>query len=252
MENYIMVSLIIARGGSKRLPKKNIKMLVGKPMLAWTIEASINAKHVDRTFVSTEDAEIKKVALQYGAEVVDRPEEYAREAPGKEDYERNGIIMSFKEALYQMDYEPEYLLQLYPTSPTRTAKHIDEAYELMLARNCTSIMSVYQKGVFSRNCTDYGYHILNEQGRAEHVPNCTPQELYARSLRIDLQQPRYTECPYVYISKYANPFDHRNINFTLYVIERAKGMTGEIVDVNLPLDFVIAEYLLEERMKGEG
>lgn len=249
MEQYKMVSLIVARGGSERIPRKNVKMLVGKPMIAWTIEASLGAKHVDRTFVSTEDAEIKEISLQYGAEVIDRPEQYARETPGKTDYEDNGIIMSFKEALYQMNYKPDFLLNLYPTSPTRTAKHIDEAYELMLARNCTSIMSVFQLGAFSNNCYDCGYHVLNEKGRAEAILDCNPREAYARSLGIDLKQPRYTECPYVYITRYAHPFDHKNINFTLYVIDRAKGMTGDMVDVNIDIDFAMAEYILEERIK---
>ena len=99
VHKYKLVSLIQARGGSKRIPRKNIKMMAGKPMLVWTIEASLKSKHVDRTFVSTEDPEIKRIALDCGAEVIDRPAQYAKEAKGKVDYEANGIIMSFKDKL---------------------------------------------------------------------------------------------------------------------------------------------------------
>lgn len=254
MENYKMVSLIPARGGSKRVPRKNIKMMAGKPMLAWTIEASLKSRYISRTFVSTEDKEIKEVALQYGAEVIDRPEKYATDTVERRSYEAEGYIWNFKEALWDMRCQPDYLAFLYPTSPLRTSKMIDEAFELMIKRNCTSIMSVYELGTFANNCADYGYYILNGKNKAECVPDCTPKEFYARSLRAGTQEPRYAECPYVYITRYADPYNHRgtNIDFTLYVIDRAKGLTGDIVDVDLPLDFAMAEYLLEERMKKEG
>lgn len=66
-----------ARGGSKGIPRKNIRLLFGKPLLAWTIEAARAAKLLDRYIVSTEDEEIARVAREYGAEVVDRPKELA-------------------------------------------------------------------------------------------------------------------------------------------------------------------------------
>ena len=63
------VAVIPARGGSKRIPRKNIKIFCGKPIIAWSIQAAIRSKCFDRVIVSTEDAEIAEVALHYGAEV---------------------------------------------------------------------------------------------------------------------------------------------------------------------------------------
>ena len=69
----VCVAIIPARGGSKGLPRKNIKKLLGKPLIAYTIEAAKKAKNLGRIFVSTEDKEIAKIAKKYGAEVIDRP-----------------------------------------------------------------------------------------------------------------------------------------------------------------------------------
>ena len=63
-KKYEMVGWIAARGGSKRLPRKNVKMLLGKPMIAYGIEALVGSKYVSRTFVSTEDKEIKEISLK--------------------------------------------------------------------------------------------------------------------------------------------------------------------------------------------
>lgn len=74
------LAIITARGGSKGLPRKNIKPLCGKPLIAWTIEHAHNSAHIDRTIISTDDKEIAETARQYGAEVPFlRPEELARD-----------------------------------------------------------------------------------------------------------------------------------------------------------------------------
>ena len=72
-----VITVIPARGGSKGVPRKNVKLLNGKPLIAYTIEASLNSGVVDRVFISTDDAEIAEVAKKFGAEVIDRPAELA-------------------------------------------------------------------------------------------------------------------------------------------------------------------------------
>lgn len=127
MEKLEVVSLIPVRGGSVRLPRKNIKMLAGKPMMNWTIEASLKSRCIDRTFVSTEDEEIKEIALKAGAEVVDRPREFA----GEEGMGQLGsAIHHWWRCLWDEGYQPDIYIHLYATSPLRTARHVDEAYEL--------------------------------------------------------------------------------------------------------------------------
>jgi CMP-N,N'-diacetyllegionaminic acid synthase len=74
-----IAALIPARGGSKGIPRKNIKQFCGKPLIAYTIEEGKRSKYVDRIFVSTEDEEIAKVSKAYNAEVIKRPVEYAQD-----------------------------------------------------------------------------------------------------------------------------------------------------------------------------
>ena len=74
-----IVAIIPARGGSKRIFKKNIKLLSGKPLIAYTIEASLNSKYIRKTIVSTDDKEIAAVAEKYGAEIIMRPKEISKD-----------------------------------------------------------------------------------------------------------------------------------------------------------------------------
>ena len=74
-----ILGIIPARGGSKGIKRKNLKEILGKPLVAYSIEAGLNSKLNTRTVVSTEDSEIKEVSLKYGAEVIDRPMELAQD-----------------------------------------------------------------------------------------------------------------------------------------------------------------------------
>ena len=245
MENYKMVSLIPARGGSRRIPRKNIKMMAGKPMLAWSIEASLKSKYISRTFVSTEDPEVKKIALQYGAEVVDRPKEYASDTVERRDYEGEGLIWNFKEALWNMKCQPDYLAFLYPTSPLRTAKQIDEAFELMIERKCTRVMTAYQM-----TPTVYDYYTVDKKGKAIFNLDYTEKQLYLRAKGVDFQEPRYKGTADTIIAKYRDFNAATDINygdFTLYIMD-----VDDVVDVNTEINFQYAEILLKERIKREG
>ena len=112
-----ILALIPARGGSKGIPRKNIKELCGKPLIAWSIEVALNADFVDQVVVSTDDEEIAEIALDYGAEVPFlRPSEFAKdETPG---------IAPILHAL-ELFPEVEQILLLQPTSPLRTTADID-------------------------------------------------------------------------------------------------------------------------------
>lgn len=110
------LGLIPARGGSKRLPRKNILPLGGKPLIAWTIELALQCKALDQVVVSTEDAEIAAVARQYGAEVLDRPAELARDT--------TEMIEVMNHALFV--YPADVLVLLQPTSPYRTEDDITD------------------------------------------------------------------------------------------------------------------------------
>ena len=127
------LGIIPARGGSKGLPRKNIKLLNGKPMIAYTIEAARKSK-LDHFIVSTEDKEIADISRQYGAEVIDRPPELA------EDRTPTGNVMFH--VLETIKYKPKWTVLLQPTSPLRNENHINEALQRFDDGRFDSLLSV--------------------------------------------------------------------------------------------------------------
>jgi CMP-N-acetylneuraminic acid synthetase len=118
------LAIIPARGGSKSIPHKNIRLLAGFPLLAYSIAAGRAAEQVTRVIVSTDDAEIANVAREYGAEVPFlRPAEHAGDGtPDLPVFQHALEWLATKE-----DYHPEIVVQLRPTSPFRRVWHIDQA-----------------------------------------------------------------------------------------------------------------------------
>ena len=109
------LGVIPARGGSKGIPRKNIKMIAGKPLMAWTIEAARRSKLLDHFVVSTEDPEIARIARRYGAEVIDRPKKLATNTAT--------TLSVLQHVLTKIDAEAVVILQ--PTSPVRARDLID-------------------------------------------------------------------------------------------------------------------------------
>lgn len=133
------LAVIPARGGSKGVPRKNIKLLAGKSLIAWTIEAAKSSKYITTTIVSTDDEEISTVAIEYGAEVpFIRPAYLAEDdTPG---------VAPILHALEQCP-EYDYIVVLQPTSPLRTAEDIDGVIEKMLENDgdfCVSVAEASQ------------------------------------------------------------------------------------------------------------
>jgi CMP-N,N'-diacetyllegionaminic acid synthase len=122
--------LIPARGGSKSVPRKNIIPLMGKPMIAWAIEHALASKYVTRVVVTTDDEEIAAVAKSYGAEVpFMRPAELAQDLSVDIEFHRHAI-----EWLKQHEnYEPDMVINLRPTPPSRQPAVIDKAIETFAA-----------------------------------------------------------------------------------------------------------------------
>jgi CMP-N-acetylneuraminic acid synthetase len=118
------VCIIPARGGSKRIPRKNILPLNGRPLISYSIRAAIDSGVFTDVIVSTEDGEIKAIALKEGARVDDRPEHMAGDTVTK--------VQVVKEFLERKNAEKKYevVAALLPTCPFRTARHVKEAMEL--------------------------------------------------------------------------------------------------------------------------
>ena len=134
------VGVIPARGGSKGIPRKNLIPLLGKPLIAWSIDHALQAKRINRVIVSTDDEEIAEVALKFGAEVpFIRPIEYASDTSLDIDVFRH-LLEWLK---LNENYTPENLVHLRPTGPARCINDVDKAIEMFITNNeCDSLRSV--------------------------------------------------------------------------------------------------------------
>ncbi len=124
-----ILAVIPARGGSKGIPRKNIKDFAGYPLIAYSIQAALNSRHVTRTIVSTDDIEIAKIASSYGAEIPFlRPAEFAQDSTLDFPVFENLL----KTLMETENYKPDLVIQLRPTSPIRPINLVDEAVEVIL------------------------------------------------------------------------------------------------------------------------
>ena len=128
------VAVIPARGGSKGLPGKNIKILNGKPLIAWSIESALASSQIDRVIVSTDSEEIKKVALLYGAEVINRPAYLSTD---------EATTIAVLEHIQQLIPRIESMVVLQPTSPLRDSGLIDECIKLFESGKYSNLATGY-------------------------------------------------------------------------------------------------------------
>jgi len=136
-----ILGIIIARGGSKRVPHKNIAPINGKPLLAYTCEAALGSKLLTRTVLSTDDEEIASVGRTHGVEVPFlRPKELASDDSNPMD----AITHLLSELKKREQYETTIVVLLQPTSPFRTALHIDKSIELLQQTDADSVVSVVE------------------------------------------------------------------------------------------------------------
>lgn len=133
-EDKRVLGVILARGGSKGLPRKNVLDLAGKPLIAWTIEAGLASTYIDRLILSSDDEEIMRVAEKYGCDVpFRRPDALAEDDTSSMD--------ALLHALRQVPGY-EYVALLQPTSPLRTSEDIDACIEKMYELGAPACISL--------------------------------------------------------------------------------------------------------------
>lgn len=132
------IAIITARGGSKRIPKKNIKEFCGKPMIAYAIEAAIEAGIYDTVMVSTDSEEIAEIAKQYGAEVP-----FFRSAKTSDDYAiTSDVLKEVLDTYREMGIEYKYMTCIYPTAPFVTAQKLRKALEELESKEARLVLPV--------------------------------------------------------------------------------------------------------------
>ena len=163
-----IVAIIPARGGSKGVPRKNIQLLAGKPLIAHTIEQALQARQINRTIVSTDDAEIAAISEQYGAEVVMRPPELASDTASSES-----TLLHTLEYLQQTEeYQPDLVVFLQCTSPLRQPDDIDNAINVIIKDNADSLISLTASEEFiwtkvGKEFTSLSFDYKNRKRRQE-------------------------------------------------------------------------------------
>jgi CMP-N-acetylneuraminic acid synthetase len=135
LNNKKILAIIPARGGSKRLPRKNILPLAGKPLIQWTIDAALSSEHIDDVIVSTDCSEIAKISNESGAKVPFIRPDYL----SNDNATSNDVILH---ALKNINIKYDIIVLLQPTSPLRSAMDIDNAIELLIDKNAEGVVSV--------------------------------------------------------------------------------------------------------------
>ncbi|PKH67683.1 acylneuraminate cytidylyltransferase family protein [Flavobacterium sp. ALD4] len=214
------IVIIPARGGSKRLPNKNVMQFGEIPLLAHSIlYAQKNPAIVDEIYVSTDNASIKEVALRYGAKVIDRPETLS------DDHEPT--ISALKHVLESIETAVETVILLQPTNPLRPDNLLKEAYEYYENNNCDSLFTV------TRN--------HQKLGRIDHqtfIPY--NYELGQRSQDLE---PLYYENGLLYITKAKAILEHKIITENAFPFEVNHIFATVDIDTQADLDY--AAYLFK-------
>lgn len=218
------IAIIPARGGSKRLPQKNIKLLGGIPLLAHSIlYARANNKIIDEVYVSTDDENIKKIALEFGAKVISRPESISGDL--------EPTVSALKNVLEQIKDEVENVVLLQATNPLRPQDLLKEAFDIYQNEKYNSLFTV------STNHQKLG-KIVNQK----FIP--FNYEIGQRSQDL---APLFFENGLLYITKTKLIMENIIIEENAFPFKIDSIFAG--VDIDTQKDFDYAEYLYQKQIK---
>lgn len=231
IDKQIALGIIPARGGSKGVLNKNIRILAGKPLIAWTIGAALRAKTLHKTIVSTDDMKIADIARKYGAEVpFMRPKELATDSTPTLPVLQHAVkYLEEKEG-----YRPKIIVILQPTSPLRDESDIDNAVSKLIETNADSVVSVCE--------AEHSPYWMKKLKKDKVYPFIKTKKEYGKRQNL----------PKVYRLNGAVYVTRRNVLMNegrvLGKDTRALVMPLEkSVDIDTVLDFKLAELLIKER-----
>ena len=224
-----VLGLVPARGGSKRLPRKNILPFNGIPLIAWTIRAGLGSRCLDKVVVSSEDKEIQSVAVEHSADlVIDRPSELSSDSAG-----------SVEVALHSLDYcanqgeEFDYLVLMQPTSPLRKSWHIDDALSLIKEKDARAVVGMCETE-----------HPVNWMGKIDqtHSMDRFFEERLVDGKKIDDERPDYQINGAIYVIEVSELRDKKTFfprrGTYAYIMSR-----DESIDIDTKYQFTLAEFV---------
>jgi CMP-N-acetylneuraminic acid synthetase len=225
MKNIVIIP---ARGGSKRIPEKNIQLFGGLPLLVHSIQYALaNSQIIDDVYVSTDDDEIKKIAIENGAKVIDRPADISG------DFEPT--VSALKHVLESIESDVENVILLQPTNPLRPLNLLKEAFEAFQEGNYDSLFTV------TRNHHKLGKIIENKFQPFNYSIGQRSQDL----------EPLFFENGLLYITKASLILPLDSARDDSKIISE-NGLTFEVnhifanVDIDTPEDLEYAEYLYQK------
>jgi len=228
-----ILGLTLARGGSKSVPRKNIKPIAGLPLIGYTIAEALKSKFITRYIVSTDDEEIQQVAIQCGAEAPFlRPSEFSTDEASSVSAMQHAVDWVEQ----QEGVEYDYIVELMCTNPMKTVEDIDASIEKLISTKADSVIAVHQledhhpariKKIIDDKITDF----------------CIPEILESR--RQDLKPEAYIRSGSIYALKR----DHLMIEGKRYGSDNSRPYIlpqERAVNIDTEVDFMIAELMLNK------
>jgi N-acylneuraminate cytidylyltransferase len=239
-----ILCLIIARGGSQRVPNKNIRRLAGRPLLAYSIDAAKRSRYINRILVTTDSDAIAEVALKEGAEVPFR-------RPGEISQSHSTELQAMEHALGWLRdherYEPDLVVLLRPTSPFRTTATIDRAIELLMNdpdAHCVRTV---------RLCSEHPHKMWVMDADGRRIRSLIPVEQKlpeAHTLSYHLLPTVYVQNASMDVFRASNVWQLHSTTGTEIIPLIMDEF--ESVDINTEIDFQLAEALIANRRETAG
>ena len=227
------IAIIIARSGSKGLKDKNIRLLNGKPLLAYTIEAALDSECFDEVMVSTDSKKYQKIAREYGASVP-----FLRSPANSQD--KTSPWDAVKEVIEKyelMGIHFDTLTLLQPTSPLRTSKDIQNCFKLFKQKKANAVVSMCE--------IECSIHLINKLPKSLSMKNFIPEENYNKRRQDTETYYRFNGA--IYLTKVKTFKKNMNIyrdKCYAYIMDRDRSY-----DVDSELDFKIVESIMNMKNK---
>tara|TARA_B100000900_G_scaffold368886_1_gene346389 strand:+ start:1028 stop:1741 length:714 start_codon:yes stop_codon:yes gene_type:complete len=231
--NYKILGITLARGGSKSVPKKNIRSLGGKPLIAYTIIEALKSKYLSRYIVSTDDENIKNISEKYGAEVPFlRPNHLASDTASSSDAIKHAVEFVEK----QEDVKYDFVIELMCTNPLKTVLDIDSCIEKLIETKADSVIAVHK-------IEDHHPIRVKKIVNDRIVDFCLPE--IQESRRQDLKPNAYVRSGSIYAVKRNEIIKYNRRYGTTesrpYILSEEKS-----VNVDTEIDFITAEALINK------
>ena len=230
-----VLAVIPARGGSVRTPKKNIKMLGGKPLLAYAIEAAKQSEYITKIVVSTDDNDIGHIAADYGAERIARPQDLRGDCPTED------VILNVVDYFSITGYNPDIVVCLEPPQPFRTAEHIDQCLKALLGTTADSVVTMSK--ISQR--PEWMVRIKRGAGIEPYTDHWKADGIIRSPASQEFEELYYINgivfaCKTETLLKYKSMIGNRCIG----VITKQE----DAFDLNYPEDFEICEMIMQKRI----